>query len=96
MEVIKNKQQVGKGRGMSTLSFVKQLYQIDGFLGFYKGYFVSLGAFVPHTLTYFIIYEQLKKRASIHHNSSSPVPIHYYSLSAASSSACACVVSDNM
>jgi hypothetical protein len=30
----------------STMSLARQIYQFEGLLGFYRGYFITLGVFV--------------------------------------------------
>ncbi|KAF9549993.1 hypothetical protein EC957_002054 [Mortierella hygrophila] len=47
----------------STMSLARQIYQHEGFLGFYRGYFITLGVFVPYSMIYFAAYEQLKDMA---------------------------------
>ncbi|KAJ3152123.1 hypothetical protein HDU86_005968 [Geranomyces michiganensis] len=70
MEVLKNKLQVqtkathpsiGK---MHTWSLCKSIYAEHGLRGFFKGYFIALGVFIPYTMVYFMSYEQLKLVAS--------------------------------
>ncbi|KAJ3410302.1 hypothetical protein HDV05_003958 [Chytridiales sp. JEL 0842] len=71
MEVIKNKLQVGVGaegvttatsRNISTMGLVKDIYRNEGIRGFFRGYWLTLGVFVPYTVCYFVSYEQLKAR----------------------------------
>ncbi|OAQ24210.1 mitochondrial carrier [Linnemannia elongata AG-77] len=47
----------------STANLARQIYQHEGFLGFYRGYFITLGVFVPYSMIYFAAYEQLKDMA---------------------------------
>ncbi|KAG0376764.1 hypothetical protein BGX24_007267 [Mortierella sp. AD032] len=47
----------------STWSLARQIYQHEGLLGFYRGYFITLGVFVPYSMIYFAAYEQLKDMA---------------------------------
>ncbi|KAF9141198.1 hypothetical protein BG015_001362 [Linnemannia schmuckeri] len=47
----------------STMSLARQIYQHEGLLGFYRGYFITLGVFVPYSMIYFAAYEQLKDMA---------------------------------
>ncbi|KAJ3016106.1 hypothetical protein HKX48_004197 [Thoreauomyces humboldtii] len=66
MEVLKNKLQVQKGeeKGLSTLQLCRDIAKKEGARGFYKGYFLALGVFIPYTMAYFMSYEQLKLRAT--------------------------------
>ncbi|KAI8089860.1 mitochondrial carrier domain-containing protein [Halteromyces radiatus] len=43
-----------------TLSLMQTIYVQDGWQGFYKGYGITLVVFVPQTMIYFMVYEQLK------------------------------------
>ncbi|KAG0229480.1 hypothetical protein BGW42_001570 [Actinomortierella wolfii] len=48
---------------ISTLQLAKRIYQHEGLLGFYRGYFITLGVFVPYSIIYFTTYEELKALA---------------------------------
>jgi solute carrier family 25 S-adenosylmethionine transporter 26 len=59
MEVIKNKLQVGAGAeglttkatsSLSTMGLVRDIFKKDGIPGFFRGYWISLGVFVPYTV----------------------------------------------
>lgn len=61
MELLKNKLQVGSPDAKNgTLSLVKQIYKTEGLRGFFKGYWLGLGVFLPYTISYFVTYEQFK------------------------------------
>ncbi|KAI8827267.1 mitochondrial carrier domain-containing protein [Fimicolochytrium jonesii] len=108
MEVLKNKMQVQtvdgmSKRGVSTWSLCRSIYARDGIRGFFKGYFLALGVFVPYTMTYFIAYEQLKRQADLFINkrtasvtTSTPkqLPFGAYMLCAGTSGALAGAVSN--
>ncbi|TPX55465.1 hypothetical protein PhCBS80983_g05312 [Powellomyces hirtus] len=70
MEVLKNKLQVQTKAtnptigSLHTWALCKSIYRNEGLRGFYKGYFLALGVFVPYTMVYFMSYEQLKMRAA--------------------------------
>ncbi|KAG0009561.1 hypothetical protein BGZ81_003313 [Podila clonocystis] len=76
MEVLKQKQQIettGSRTASSTsqlqpvrtktLDLAKMIYRREGLAGFYRGYFITLGVFVPYSMLYFASYEQLKQMA---------------------------------
>ncbi|KAI8341339.1 mitochondrial carrier domain-containing protein [Chlamydoabsidia padenii] len=44
----------------TTASCIKSTYSNEGLKGFYKGYWITLFVFVPQTVIYFVVYEQLK------------------------------------
>ncbi|KAK9763860.1 hypothetical protein K7432_009114 [Basidiobolus ranarum] len=46
--------------GSDTLRLAREIYGRDGLRGFYQGYWITLGVFVPHTMIYFVTYEKLK------------------------------------
>ncbi|KAG0211861.1 hypothetical protein BGX28_007316 [Mortierella sp. GBA30] len=48
---------------ISTLDLARKIYRSEGLLGFYRGYFITLGVFVPYSMIYFATYEQLKAMA---------------------------------
>ncbi|KAF9948479.1 hypothetical protein BGZ72_009625 [Mortierella alpina] len=48
---------------ISTLDLARKIYRQEGLLGFYRGYFITLGVFVPYSMIYFATYEQLKAMA---------------------------------
>ncbi|CAG8718369.1 2189_t:CDS:1, partial [Ambispora leptoticha] len=48
----------------STLSLSRAIMETEGIKGFYRGYWLTLGVFVPQTVIYFVIYEKLKARGA--------------------------------
>ncbi|KAI8643466.1 mitochondrial carrier domain-containing protein, partial [Parasitella parasitica] len=62
MEVIKSRLQIltDADRGTTTISLIKDVAREEGFSGFYRGYWITVAVFLPHTVTYFVVYEQLK------------------------------------
>ncbi|KAF9359250.1 hypothetical protein BGX26_012780 [Mortierella sp. AD094] len=48
---------------ISTVELARKIYQQEGLMGFYRGYFITLGVFVPYSMIYFATYEQLKEMA---------------------------------
>ncbi|RHZ71852.1 hypothetical protein Glove_251g39 [Diversispora epigaea] len=44
-----------------TINLIGSLFIMEGILGFFKGYLLSLAVFVPHTIIYFVVYEKCKK-----------------------------------
>ncbi|RCH97654.1 hypothetical protein CU098_005501 [Rhizopus stolonifer] len=57
MEVTKSQLQI---MDYTTIGLVKTIAQHDGMAGFYRGYWMSIAVFLPHSIAYFIVYEQLK------------------------------------
>ncbi|KAI8980502.1 mitochondrial carrier domain-containing protein [Pilobolus umbonatus] len=60
MEVIKSQLQLEKNQHISEWVLIQKIAAEDSILGFYRGYWLSLMVFLPHSVTYFVIYEQLK------------------------------------
>ncbi|KAJ1979699.1 hypothetical protein H4R33_005654 [Dimargaris cristalligena] len=71
MEVMKNRLQVIRRTGplgpeiplrggSHTLALASQIYRTQGIAGFFRGYWLSIAVFVPHTVIYFVTYEKLK------------------------------------
>ncbi|KAI8799378.1 mitochondrial carrier domain-containing protein [Cladochytrium replicatum] len=63
MEVIKSRQQVvlnDFGQSESVVVVTKRLIQQEGYSGLFKGYLLGVGVYVPQSITYFVVYEQLK------------------------------------
>ncbi|KAI9343756.1 mitochondrial carrier domain-containing protein [Zopfochytrium polystomum] len=64
MEVLKSKLQVGvttpESQNPSTLDLARRIWRTSGLLGFMRGYWITIGVFVPYSVTYFVCYEQLK------------------------------------
>ncbi|KAF9363739.1 hypothetical protein BGX34_003428 [Mortierella sp. NVP85] len=70
MEVLKSKQQVetlsapaSSRKPISTRELARMIYRQEGVQGFYRGYFITLGVFVPYSMIYFATYEQMKEIA---------------------------------
>ncbi|KAG0736970.1 hypothetical protein G6F57_009373 [Rhizopus arrhizus] len=59
MEVMKNRLQT-QHKG-NTLWLAKSIFKTEGIRGFFKGYWMALAVFVPHSMAYFVIYEKMKQ-----------------------------------
>lgn len=69
MEVVKSRLQVGKGDAFtSSYSYALHIYKSKGLPALFKGYSISLVAFVPYSVVYYTSYEQLK--STIKHDKS--------------------------
>ncbi|KAI9498343.1 mitochondrial carrier domain-containing protein [Zychaea mexicana] len=69
MEVMKNQLQTqGVGSSRSAWSLAQHIWQAEGIKGFFRGYWMGLAVFVPHTMTYFAVYEQCKMAYARHYN----------------------------
>lgn len=60
MEVMKNRLQTQSIATQADMSLARQIYKTEGIRGFFRGYWMGLAVFVPHTMTYFATYEQFK------------------------------------
>lgn len=65
MEVLKNRLQTTtqqqQQKGGATRTLITHILKMEGIRGFYKGYWMGLVVFVPHSMTYFFTYEKMKK-----------------------------------
>ncbi|KAI8996837.1 mitochondrial carrier domain-containing protein [Pilobolus umbonatus] len=59
MEVMKNRLQTSQR--IYAGSIAKHILAAEGIKGFFKGYWMGLVVFIPHSMTYFVTYEKLKK-----------------------------------
>lgn len=46
--------------GTSTFSLVRSIHQSEGFKGFFRGYWMGIAVFVPHSVVWWISYEKAK------------------------------------
>lgn len=65
MEVMKNQLQTAR-HSESTMSLASRIWREERLAGFYRGYLMSLAVFVPYTMTYFAVYEELKAYLAKH------------------------------
>lgn len=65
MEVIKSQLQIDQLATNTTWSLTKYIARNEGLIGFYRGYWITIAVFLPHTVVYFVTYEQLKMLWSI-------------------------------
>ncbi|KAI8394165.1 mitochondrial carrier domain-containing protein [Radiomyces spectabilis] len=66
MEVMKNRLQTDRHPTVQSRMagrLARHILQTEGIPGFFKGYWMGLAVFVPHTMTYFATYEELKRWA---------------------------------
>ncbi len=47
---------------LTTRQQVRAIYQRRGVVGFFKGYWITLGVFAPYSFVFFLTYEALKAR----------------------------------
>jgi solute carrier family 25 iron transporter 28/37 len=98
MEVIKNRQQTHQCIPAWTL--MKQIWAMEGCLGFFRGYWMSLAVFMPYTvilfqsliqkMSYFVIYEKLKGFLQSHDQ---PLTLKHYIMASSTSGAIAGAIS---
>lgn len=59
MEVVKGRAQICES-GSSTFSILKSIYAAEGAQGFFRGYWMGIAVFVPHSIVWWISYEKTK------------------------------------
>ncbi|KAK9466055.1 mitochondrial carrier domain-containing protein, partial [Lipomyces arxii] len=61
MEVIKGNMQIqADAKAMGTLAMMRHMYKIQGMKGFYRGYWMGLAVFTPHSVVWWYSYEEIK------------------------------------
>jgi solute carrier family 25 iron transporter 28/37 len=62
MEVMKNRLQTQqKYVTIGNRALAYKIFQTEGLRGFYRGYWMGLAVFVPHSMAYFVTYEKMKQ-----------------------------------
>ncbi|KAF0441070.1 mitochondrial carrier [Gigaspora margarita] len=51
---------IGRNGNINTFEISNHIFKEEGLRGFYRGYFITLAVFIPHSVTYFVIYEKCK------------------------------------
>lgn len=64
MEVIKGRMQIATagegGKAPSTIGLVRRIYAAEGLRGFFRGYWLGIAVFVPHSVVWWSTYETSK------------------------------------
>ncbi|KAI8344623.1 mitochondrial carrier domain-containing protein [Chlamydoabsidia padenii] len=70
MEVLKNQLQTSSSppTRSATFGLARTIYRQEGLTGFYRGYWMGLVVFLPHTMIYFATYERFKTWLGSHHH----------------------------
>lgn len=62
MEVLKGRMQIKEGLSKtSTYQLVKQIYRNEGIRGFFRGYWMGIAVFLPHSVVWWVSYEHAKQ-----------------------------------
>ncbi|KAK9364790.1 mitochondrial carrier domain-containing protein [Lipomyces kononenkoae] len=62
MEVVKGNMQLkSESKAGGTWAMIKHMYQTQGIKGFYRGYWVGLAVFTPHSIVWWYTYEKMKQ-----------------------------------
>lgn len=62
MEVIKGRMQIHQGSSSWTFgSLFKHIYKHDGITGFFRGYWMGVAVFLPHSVVWWSTYERTKE-----------------------------------
>ncbi|CAO3614519.1 unnamed protein product [Mucor fragilis] len=70
MEVMKNRLQTQKTNNNNRF-LITSILKNEGIRGFYKGYWMGLVVFVPHSMAYFVMYEKMKQWCMSNNNDAS-------------------------
>ncbi|KAK9313055.1 mitochondrial carrier domain-containing protein [Lipomyces starkeyi] len=61
MEVVKGNMQLkSESKAGGTWAMIKHMYQTQGLKGFYRGYWMGLAVFTPHSIVWWYTYEKMK------------------------------------
>ncbi|KAK9481126.1 mitochondrial carrier domain-containing protein [Lipomyces japonicus] len=97
MEVVKGNMQVKSDKTPGgTFAMMKRMYQTQGLKGFYRGYWMGLAVFTPHSIVWWYTYESIKLRykAGLSDSSSSDLSATQYALASAAAGTTAGTVSN--
>lgn len=87
MEVIKARLQISATEQEGKLLYnLRQIARTEGIKGFYRGYFMGLGIFVPYNAVWWSVYENMKKTNAVV-QFSPPVQVALSSVAAVTASA---------
>ncbi|KAI8924764.1 mitochondrial carrier domain-containing protein [Entophlyctis helioformis] len=80
----------------SALQHAQWIYANEGISGFFQGYWLGLAVFVPYSIVYFVVYEQLKAASAtqFHHGVQEQLSTWDYTACSAVSAAVAALVSN--
>ncbi|ODQ63205.1 mitochondrial carrier [Nadsonia fulvescens var. elongata DSM 6958] len=62
MEVIKGRMQISGGQAVnkSTIDMCRYIYKNEGYKGFFRGYWMGIAVFLPHSVVWWVTYEEIK------------------------------------
>ncbi|KAK7206875.1 mitochondrial carrier domain-containing protein [Myxozyma melibiosi] len=60
MEVVKGNMQVKQAGTGGTFDMMRHMYKTQGMKGFYRGYWMGLAVFTPHSIVWWVSYEKMK------------------------------------
>lgn len=64
MEVLKNRLQISTARSRHPIEVVRQIYRQEGIRGFFQGYWMGIAVFLPHSVVFWVVYENVRKMRS--------------------------------
>lgn len=74
MEVVKGRMQIS-AQSITTFQLLKEIKQTEGIRGFFRGYWMGIVVFLPHSIVWWITYEEAKQ--SLLKRYSELTPTHY-------------------
>ncbi|ANB14572.1 Agc1p [Sugiyamaella lignohabitans] len=91
MEVLKARMQIHQGPKISTLNLASSIYRMDGIKGFFRGYWMGVAVFLPHSVVWWTTYEYSKELLS---KEDQPLKTIDYGIASASASSSAALASN--
>lgn len=89
MEVIKGRMQIS-AKNISTNQIIRHIYKTEGITGFFRGYFMGIVVFLPHSVVWWVTYENAKKWLEQHQE----LGLKEYAISSAAATTTASVASN--
>lgn len=89
LEVLKGRMQLAPS-GYRTADLVRKIYKEEGVRGFFRGYWMSLGVFLPQTIVWWVTYEECKKAFEIRLKPGEEVGALAYGVSSAAATITSC------
>lgn len=67
MEVVKGRMQISS-TSISTFELIREIRQSEGIKGFFRGYWMGIVVFLPHSVVWWTTYEEAKRLLAEHHH----------------------------
>lgn len=93
MEVLKGRMQISQTANQTTAGLIRSIYHNEGPKGFFRGYWMGIAVFLPHSVVWWTTYESIKMNLIESVGESNMGPLQY-GISSAGASTAACTISN--